>query len=152
MGTLKCGSIDFNSVGVVKTLQRTIQHILNDNSNYYDLIHTNNYYFSTPVSLPTEAGWYIILCGSSPIYVGKTEDLNKRLNTENGSRDQYANPQRTSDIERNFIKKYTELRLINPLRVCIVRKSHLNINGLTDIDRNNMEKHLNIWRGSFKYK
>ncbi|MEW6375155.1 MAG: GIY-YIG nuclease family protein [Thermodesulfobacteriota bacterium] len=68
-----------------------------------------SFYFSTPASLPTESGLYIILNGTSPIYVGKAEDLNKRLNTENGSRDQFANPQRSSDIEGNFIKNTLNL-------------------------------------------
>ena len=132
-------------------LQAKIQHILDDPKNYFSLSHTKNYYFSTPASLPVESGWYIILCDNSPIYVGKAENLNGRLNTENGSRDQFANPLRSSDIERNFIKKYTELGLIQPLRVCILRESSLDV-PMTDLDRNNIEKHLNIWRGFFRYK
>jgi len=152
MGTLKCGNIDFNDAKQVQTLQANIQLILDDPKNYYPLAHTKHFYFSTPTSLPAESGWYIILNGTSPICVGKAEDLNGRLNTENGSRDQFANPQRLSDIERNFIKKYTELGLIRPLRVCILRESSLGIQPLTDLDRNNMEKHLNIWRCHFRYK
>jgi hypothetical protein len=136
----------------IQALQEKIQRILEDPKNYYQLEHTKNYYCSTLAPLPTESGWYIILNGTSPIYVGKAEDLNKRLNTENGSRDQFANPKRSSDIERNFIKKYTELGLIRPLRVCIVSESGLGIPALTDLDRGNMEKHLNIWRGYFHYR
>lgn len=151
MGILKCGNIDFNDTNQIQTLQRKIQLILEETKNYYPLIHTKRYYFSTPVSLPTESGWYIILNGILPIYVGKAEDLNKRLNTENGSRDQFANPQRSSDIERNFIKRYNELGLIQPLRVCIITEASLGIGTLTDVDRGNMEKHLNIWRGYFHY-
>jgi hypothetical protein len=152
MGKLKCGNIDFNDAEQVKTVQANIQRILDDSRNYYPLAHTKNYYFSTPTSLPAESGWYIILCGTLPIYVGKAEDLNGRLNTENGSRDQFANPQRSSDIERNFIKKYTELGMISPLRVCIICESSLGMQSLTDLDRKNMEKHLNIWRGRFQYR
>lgn len=67
------------------------------------------------------------------------------------ARDQFANPQRSSDIERNFIKKYTELGLIQPLRVCIITETSLDIEPLTDVDHGNMEKHLNIWRGFSRY-
>lgn len=152
MGILKCGNIDFNDTKQIQALQIKIQRILEDPANYEPLNHTNSYYFSTPVPLSAESGWYIILNGTLPIYVGKAEDLNKRLNTENGSRDQFANPQRSSDIERNFIKKYTELGAIQPLRVCIITESSLSIPNLTDLDRSNMEKHLNIWRGYFHYR
>jgi len=152
MGILKCGNIDFNAANQIQVLQAKIQLILDDPKNYYPLEHTKRYYFSTPASLPTESGWYIIFNDTSPIYVGKAEDLNKRMNTENGSRDQYANPQRSSDVERNFIKKYAELGLICPLRVCIITESCLGIQPFTDLDRSNMEKHLNIWRGYFRYK
>jgi hypothetical protein len=153
MGTLKCDKMDFNDTRQVQSLNLTIQCILDDPQNYYPLAHTKNYYFSIPDnSLPEEPGWYIILNGTLPIYVGKAEDLNKRLNTQNGSRDQFANPQRASDVERNFIKKYTEHGLIQNLRVCIVREGQLGVLALTDLDRINCEKHLNIWRGSFKYK
>ena len=152
MGTLKCGNIDFNDTKQIQRLQSNIQRMLDDPKNYYLIAHRKNYYFSTPTSLPMEPGWYIILCGTLPIYVGKAEDLNGRLNTENGSRDQFANPKRSSDIERNFIKKYTELSQIQPLRVCILRESSLGIQPLTDLDRNNIEKHLNIWRGHFQYR
>ena len=152
MGILKCGTIDFNNTNQVQALQAKIQFILEDLTNYYPLNHTKRYYFSTPVPLSMEAGWYIILNGNLPIYVGKAENLNKRLNTENGSRDQFANPQRSSDIERNFIKKYTELGLIHSLRVCIITESSLGLETLTEVDRGNMEKHLNIWRGYFHYK
>ncbi len=152
MGTLKCGNINFNDAKEIEVLQAKIQLMLGDAKNYYPLEHSKHYYFSTCAPLPTESGWYIILNGISPIYVGKAEDLNKRLNTENGSRDQFANPQRASDIERNFIKKFTELGLIRPLRVCIITETGLGIQPLTDLDRGNIEKHLNIWRGYFHYR
>lgn len=152
MGILKCGTINFNDAKQIQVLQEKIQHILEDPKNYYQLEHTKSYYFSTLAYFPAESGWYIILNGTLPMYVGKAEDLNKRLNTESGSRDQFANPQRSSDIERNFIKKYTELGLIRPLRVCIITESSLGIPTLTDLDRGNMEKHLNIWRGYFHYR
>lgn len=154
MGTIKVGNIDFNSVLVVRGLQLKIQTLLDDTRSYYDLEHTKQYYFSTQhVNLPKASGWYIILAGTIPIYVGKAINLNNRLNSEDGSRDQFANPQRTSDIERNFIKKYREAGLIPILRVCVIR--HIDLfpdTQLTNLDIGNIEKFINIWRCHFKYK
>lgn len=150
---MKCGNMDFNGKRQVQSLNDTIQHILDDPLNYYPLAHTKGYYFSVPGDpLPRAPGWYVILNGTLPMYVGKADDLDKRLNTENGSRDQFANPQRGSDAVRNFIKKYAELSLFQNLRVCVVREERLGLHALTDLDRMNCEKHLDIWRGSFKYK
>jgi hypothetical protein len=153
MERLKCGTIDFNDTNKIQELQTKIQSILDESKNYYPLNHTKNFYFSTPVRLPEEAGWYIILDGILPIYVGKAKDLNARLNTDNGSLDNFNNSNRSSDPERNFIKKYTELGLIQNLRVCIITESSLEINKeeLNDKDRDNIEKHLNIWRCFFNY-
>ena len=75
--------------------------------------------------LPGEAGWYIILEGTQPLYVGKTGNLDARLNTDNGSRDNFGNNKRQSDSERNFIKKFIEIGAFVTPRVCIIRKSEL---------------------------
>ncbi|MEW6066786.1 MAG: GIY-YIG nuclease family protein [Nitrospirota bacterium] len=137
MGTLKCGNVDFNDPQMANAVRQGIQHVLNDPTNYYALAHANDYYFSTPAGpLTNESGWYVILDGKIPIYVGKAENLDNRLNTQNGSRDQFANPQRSSDIERNFIKKYTELGIIHNLRVCLIKETALFPNRqLTELDR-----------------
>jgi hypothetical protein len=153
MGILKCGNVDFNDKRQVQSLNDTIQRILDDPLNYHRVVHRRGYYFCVPDnSLPQAVGWYIILNGTLPVYVGKADDLNKRLNTEDGSRDQFANPKRASDAVRNFIKKYTELDLLRNLRVCVVPEERLGLHSLTDLDRINIEKHLDIWRGSFRYK
>jgi len=58
-------------------------------------------HFSTlPETLPAEAGWYVIVADGRPVYVGEADSLNGRLNSDNGSRDNFMNPQRTSDPER----------------------------------------------------
>jgi len=153
MGTLKCDNIDFNDPQVVRNLNSRIAKELKKPSSYYDLAHTKNYYFSTPQgSLLNDGGWYIILDGSTPLYVGKANNLDQRLNSENGSRDQFANPKRQSDIERNFIKKYTETNIVHRLRVAILTEASLyEQQKLTDLDRGNTEKHINIWRSAFDY-
>ena len=160
MGTLKVGNLDFNNSNFLKYFCRIIQSLLDDPNNYYLLSHTDQYYFSTNRSAPQEAGWYIILDGTIPLYVGRSDDINKRLNTKNGSLDNFNNPQRESDPERNFIKKYIELGLIKCPRVCVILEKDLirhftrcfNISSLSNLDKKNIEKHLNIWRNYFKYK
>jgi len=153
MGKLKCGQIDFNNLQVVLNLNTRIKKELKKPSSYHDLAHTRSYYFATPQGpLPLVGGWYIILDGSTPLYVGKADNLDKRLNSENGSRDQFANPQRVSDIERNFIKKYTETGIVRRLRVAILPEASLyEQQEISDLDRGNTEKHINIWRSVFEY-
>ena len=154
MGILKVGAIDINNAMVVQQLQRQIQTVLDNDSNYFQLEHTNRYHFSvTNGSLPSKPGWYIILNNITPLYVGQAENLDARLNTDNGSRDQYGNPKRSSDPGRNLIKKYRELRLIPLLRVCILQQSHLfPMLTLSPLDIGNVEKHISIWRCMYKYK
>ena len=94
MGTLKCGSVDFNDPHVVNTMRQRLQQVISNPQSYYTLAHTNGYYFSTPAGpLPNESGWYVILDEAIPIYMGKAVNLNNRLNSQNGSRDQFADPQ-----------------------------------------------------------
>jgi hypothetical protein len=90
--------------------------------------------------------------------LGKAYDLNKRLNTNNGSTDNFASRGRGFDPERNFIKKFAELNILSNLRVCVIKEkdvcSELNINpnALTDLDRGNIEKLINIFRCYFNYQ
>ncbi len=59
----------------------------------------------------------------SPLYAGSAEDLNARLNSKHGSRDNFANPQRTQDPVRNFIKAFRSSGLIPRLRVVLMTES-----------------------------
>lgn len=159
MGTLVIGQIDFNDANMVTKLRLAIQDLINNVSSYYRLRFKPKCYFEIPDgSLPPERGWYIILDGKVPVYVGKANDLNARLNTNNGSIDNFANEGRGSDSERNFIKKFDELNVFNALKVCILREKELaskvglNPNNLTDLDRGNIEKLINIFRCHFTYK
>ena len=126
---------------------------LNDlkESKFYDLHISKKYYFKLDKEITTNPGWYIIFENDSSLYVGKAQNLNSRLNTENGSRDQFANPQRTSDPERNLIKKFSEIGMFNELRVLPINEETLCKKlglefPLSDLDRNNIEKFINIFK------
>ena len=158
MGSLKVGRINLNNLEVVKELINAIDRLTQIPSSYYTLRFKIQYYFEIPDGyLSTEKGWYILLDGKKPLYVGKADDLNARLNTNNGSIDNFANTKRTFDPERNFIKKFDELEVIDNLRVCIVLEKNLCSElglkqiDLTDLDRGNIEKIVNIFRAVFHY-
>ena len=99
----------------------------------------------------------MILEGQHPLQVGKAEDLNARLNTNNGSIDKFANKKRVFDLERNFIKKLNEARILQNLRVCVISEKALcsaigiNTDELTELDRGNIEKMINLFRTWFSY-
>lgn len=159
MGDLIVNTIDFNNSTVVDNLRKVIGKLIQNPSGYCLLRFKPPYYFEVPTGqIPSESGWYIILEGKKPLYAGKAGDLNRRLNTNNGSRDNFANKGRRFDPERNFIKEFAELNILSNLRVCIIKEkdvcSELNINpnGLTDLDRGNIEKLINIFRCCFNYK
>jgi hypothetical protein len=159
MGILVADQIDLNDVNVVNKLRLAIQNLINNPSRYYPLRFKSLYYFEIPnASLPPTKGWYIILDGTVPIYAGKANDLNARLNTNNGSIDNFANKTRASDSKRNFIKKFDELNIFRELRVCIIQERELfsefasNPTELTDLDRTNIEKIIDIFKCYFSYK
>lgn len=158
MGTLVVNSIDINEAEVINNLLSAIQSFVDDPSSYYPLRYKPKSYFEIPnTSCPSERGWYIILNGKMPVYVGIADNLNSRLNTDNGSRDNFANPKRGSDPERNFLKKFTELGVFDDLRVCMILErdlcSYLRIDPsiVTKLDRSNLEKLINIYRCQFDY-
>ena len=101
--------------------------------------------------MPAEAERYVLLNGTIPLYVVVTDNLNKRLNTSNGSRDNFANQTRPSDAERNFIKKFCNTGVITALRVLIIRESSVSANRLQKLDRKNVEKVLSLFRTRFTY-
>jgi hypothetical protein len=111
------------------------------------------YYFSTPgVELPAIPGWYII-CDheQTPLYVGEATNLQNRLNSNDGSRDNFANPERSQDPARNFIKRFSSSGVLSSLCVIVIRETsicaEMGIAGpLSDIDRGNIEKVLGLFR------
>lgn len=159
MGNLIVNRIDLNNSAVVDNLRKVIDKLVQIRSCYYPLRFRPPYYFEVPTEcIPSESGWYIILEDRKPLYAGKADDLNKRLNTNNGSIDNFANKRRSSDPERNFVKKFAELNILSNLRVCVIKEkdvcSELNINpnDLTDLDRGNIEKLINIFKCHFNYQ
>ncbi len=159
MGNLIVDNIDLNDPKVMNNLREVIDKLVQIPSCYYPLRFKPSFYFEVPTGrIPQESGWYIILEGKKPLYAGKTDDLNGRLNTNNGSIDNFAKKERSFDLERNFIKKFAELNILSNLRVCIIKEKdlclELNIspNVLTDLDRGNIEKLINIFRYYFNYQ
>ena len=100
----------------------------------------------------------IILDSTQPLYVGKTNNLNARLNTDNGSRDNFGNHARTHYPMRNFIKKFMGIGAIEAPRVCIIRKSKLAAalgmpdSRLSELDVGNIEKVINLTRSGIAYR
>ena len=131
---------------------------ISDRGHYRPLSVKNGAYFSTlPETLPAEAGWYVILAGGHAIYVGEADNLNSRLNSDNGSRDNFMNPERTSDSQRNFVKKFFDSGFLTKLEVWFVTEKELGtrvpiVLPLSNLDRCNVEKVLNVCRGMQEWK
>ena len=158
MGELKVGNINFNNSENVDEVRSIISEIIRKSDNYYTLKFHPQYYFRIEDGpITEEGGWYIILNASVPIYVGKAENLNARLNTTGGSSDDFARKARTTDVERNFIKKFDEISSLVNLRVCIITRTilctqiGLDNNSLSELDIVNVEKFLNIIRGMLTF-
>jgi hypothetical protein len=151
-GTLRSGSFDLTSPSVLGGLLDALTALVKDPRNHFVLQLRDRYHFRIlGVTLPETPGWYVICDpGGMPLYVGTAEDLNARLNTDNGSRDGFANPQRTSDPERNFIKAFLTAGLIKSLSVVVITedalRQELSIEALDKLDRQNLEKIISIFR------
>ena len=159
MGNLIVNRIDLNNRVVVDSLIKVTDKLVQIPACYYPLKFKPSYYFEvTTGRTPSESGWYIILEGKKPLYSGKADNLNKRLNTNNGSIDNFANKGRSFDPERNFIKKFAELDILSNLRVCIIKEKdvclelNINPNALTELDRGSIERLINIFRYYFNYQ
>jgi hypothetical protein len=148
-----CSSIDFNSPEIAPTFVQAVTLLLRDTSRWHELRVHRACYFTTPKgNLPREPGWYII-CDSSGIrlYVGKAEDLDARLNTNNGSLDGFAHSGRAQDPARNFIKTFVSNGVLDQLRVAVFTEKDLAYQlrieaPLCDLDRGNVEKVLGLFR------
>jgi hypothetical protein len=91
VGTLMVNKINLNDPNVVNTIRKAINKLVQESSSFYPLKFKPPYYFEIPnAKLTEERGYYVILEGKKPLYVGRAENLNKRLNTNNGSRDNFA--------------------------------------------------------------
>ena len=158
MGTLKVGALDFNEVQTLEAVRTVVAEIASQAGSYRGLrFKSPNYFEAIGSQLPSEPGWYIILDGRQPLYVGKTDNLDGRLNTDDGSRDQFGDPTRTSDPVRNFIKKFIEIGAVKTPRACIVRRSELAAalgmpeSRLSKLDAGNIEKVISLTRDGIAY-
>ncbi len=150
---LICGKLRLNDVELVGRLLQVAAAALSDPAAWHPLEVYREWYFRTPDGrLPTDPGWYVICdAAQTPLYVGKAENLDARLNTTSGSLDQFANSRRTQDPTRNFIKALSTMGYIPALRVALVREPDLlrrvGIEGpLENLDRGNVEKLLGLFR------
>lgn len=151
-GRLRTDALNLSDAEAIESLVAGLRGMLAEQSKRYRLDISKRYYFAIPDGPITDsAGWYLIRARNEPIYVGTAENLNARLNSENGSRDQFANPKRASDSERNFIKAFSAAGVLTDLTVTVLPEANLcaaiGIDGpLTKRDRHNVEKVLNIFR------
>lgn len=151
-GRLRCDTINLNELTTVLRLVEVLTNLARDELNTWRLNIKSKYHFSiSNGSITSGAGWYII-CDEDrrPIYVGAATNLNSRLNTDSGSRDNFANPKRTSDPVRNFIKAFV-LGMLHSLFVTTISElsvcQQMGIEPpLTKRDRQNIEKVLSIFR------
>jgi hypothetical protein len=152
MGNLIVNQIDLNDPSVVQNLLGSLTNLTTDRRLYHDLVFKLQHYFETPNSKPpSSSGWYIILEGKCPLYVGTAKDLNKRLNTNKGSTDNFGWRGRTSDPVRNFVKKFNQIHTIAKLRVFVIPESELFLGQLNDLDRRNIEKLISVFRCRLRY-
>jgi hypothetical protein len=158
MGNLNFDKIDMNDRAVIEKIKRVIDKITS-NANFYNAIcYKEQYYFEISLGqITTSRGWYILLNEKMPLYVGQADNLNFRLNNNNGSTDNFANKIKRN-VKRNFIKKFDELGLFSSFRVCIITEDEfckemgVSISPcLSKIDIDNIEKFLDIFRDHFTY-
>ena len=152
-GQIVCSDLNFNSLEFLSTFLEVVTLLFRDSDRWHDLAVHRSFYFKTPTNdLPREPGWYIVCDkGNIPLYVGKAKDLNKRLNTTNGSLDNFAHSRRKQDPIRNFIKAFVSNGLLGQLRVGILTERELALRlavsiPLRDLDRSNIEKVIEVFR------
>ena len=158
MGTLLTGEINLNDSKTVSDVRTTLVEIISERDSYFPLQFRPSFYFHVPgPRLTSDPGWYVILDGTRSLYVGKATNLKNRLSTNHGSLDQFAKKARTSEPERNLIKKFIEIGIVAEPRVCVIRLSDfakrfgISAELLSPIDIANIEKFLNIFRHSIRY-
>jgi len=150
---LKCDQVNLNQRTIVDRLVAFLRDAAKEPSNEHSLEVVRRYYFSNPDgTLPKEAGWYVILDSERmPLYVGSAENLDSRLNSDDGSRDNFANPQRKHEPKRNLIKKLRLMGVSGDLTVLTYRESAvceaLEVTApLSPLDRHNVEGFLDVIR------
>jgi len=152
-GRLICNVIDLNDKTVVLNLVTARIESLSKSDHWCCLRVSGTCYFSASDSiLPDCEGWYVI-CDADliPLYAGKAGNLNNRLNSQNGSRDNFLNKRRTFDRVRNFVKTFVTNGVISHLNVGVATEAYviaaMDIKSeLPKLDRDNVEKVLQVFR------
>ena len=145
---LKCDQIVLNDPVFVNALDVTLKKIVNQ-SKLYDLHVENKLYFKLDKKITTDPGWYLIFSIANRLYVGKSDDLNFRLNTRNGSLDNFANSEGPKNQRRNFIKKLYDIGYFKEIKVLLIDELTLCTkmrleSPLSDLDRQNIEKFIDV--------
>lgn len=146
-------AIDVNERSVVNTLVSAARAVLSRAGSWHRLEVRRARYFATPDGpLPHGPGWYVIgdRTGAAR-YVGEAGNLNARLNSDQGSLDNFANSNRASDPVRNFLKVFISTGLLGEPRVGVIEEAEiLSVVGartaLSERDRCNVEKVLDVFR------
>jgi hypothetical protein len=152
-GKLRCGVLDLSRPEVFSHVLEALRPLMRDPRNRHPLQLKGHYHFTTTSpAICGEPGWYVIHGEDGlPLYVGTAENLNARLNSDAGSRDRFADPQRTSDPTRNFIKAFMAAGTLTSLSVVTITEPDLRRSlGLTEplgkLDRENIEKLISMFR------
>ena len=157
MGDLVVDQIDFNSDPQAAQVIGALRELAQDIRLYRNIRTKNGKYFEAfDGHLPSQAGWYVLLVDDVPVYVGTTDNLNQRLNSDSGSLDNFAKRNRPSDPERNFVKKFNDAGVFAPPRAWVVTENELCVrlsanSPLSKLDRGNVEKFINLNRGFLKF-
>jgi hypothetical protein len=146
-------SVDVNERSIVETLVSAARTVLSRADSWHRLEVRSGRYFATPDGpLPDGPGWYVIgdRTGAAR-YVGEAGNLNARLNSDQGSLDNFANSNRASDPIRNFLKIFVSNGLLGGPRVGLIEEaemlSALTVrSALSARDRCNVEKVLAVFR------
>ena len=144
---LKCDQIDLNDPAFVNALDVTLKKIVNQ-SKLYVLHVENKLYFKLDEKITTDPGWYLIFSIANRLYVGKSDDLNGRLNTHNRSLDNFASKENKNN-RRNFIKKLYDIGYFKEMKVLLIDELTLCTkmkleSPLSDLDRRNVEKFIDV--------
>ena len=144
---LKCDQIDLNDPAFVNALDVTLKKIVNQ-SKLYVLHVENKLYFKLDEKITTDPGWYLIFSIANRLYVGKSDDLNGRLNTHNRSLDNFASKEHKGH-RRNFIKKLYDIGYFKEMKVLLIDEltfcTKMKLESpLSDLDRQNIEKFIDV--------
>ena len=144
---LECDQIDLNDPAFVNALDVTLKKIVNQ-SKLYVLHVENKLYFKLDEKITTDPGWYLIFSIANRLYVGKSDDLNGRLNTHNRSLDNFASKENKNN-RRNFIKKLYDIGYFKEMKVLLIDELTLCTkmkleSPLSDLDRRNVEKFIDV--------